>query len=189
MNKDHTPESSSRKTKGNFVCPNCGSRNIQTSQKQYCFPYGVEENQVELSTEVPVRICAGCGFEFLDYVGQNVCHEAVCRYLGVMTPSQIKGLRKLYNLTQAQFREITKLGEATLSRWERGLVIQNQAYDNYLYLLGFPKNLDRIRSRDKSGEVSQLNVDDDQGPEHQEGIMLRNIPPGSPSFHCVKLAS
>ena len=129
MNKDHTPESSSRKTKGNFVCPNCGSRNIQTSQKQYCFPYGVEENQVELSTEVPVRICAG------------------------------------------------------------GLVIQNQAYDNYLYLLGFPKNLDRIRSRDKSGEVSQLNVDDDQGPEHQEGIMLRNIPPGSPSFHCVKLAS
>ena len=189
MDKNLKPESNSAITGGKSICPDCGSNKIETSEENYRFTYGRGEDKADLRVKVPVRTCIECRASFIDHIAEEICHEAVCQHLGVLTPSQIKGLRKRYNLTQAQFREITKLGEATLSRWERGLVIQNQAYDNYLYLLGFPKNLDRIQSRDKSVEALQLNVDDDQDSEHQEGIMLRNIPPGSPTFNCGKPAA
>jgi putative zinc finger/helix-turn-helix YgiT family protein len=184
MDNHPMSEPDSAITGGKLLCPDCGSSKIETSEENHSFTYGHAEDKADLIVKVPVRACSDCGASFLDRVAEDLCHDAVCQHLGVMTPSQIKGLRKLYNLTQAQFRDITKLGEATLSRWERGLVIQNQAYDNYLYLLGFPENLDKIRSRDKSGEVSPLSVDNGQDPEHRQGIMLRNIPPGSPTFRC-----
>jgi DNA-binding transcriptional regulator YiaG len=104
----------------------------------------------------------------LDGDAEDACHEAVCRHLGVMTPSQIKALRTLYGLTQSQFSEITKLGEATLSRWERGIVIQNQAYDNYLYLLGFNENLERIRNRTKESKITEQIVNRNQNPQFRK---------------------
>lgn len=137
---------------GKFVCGECGSKKIETNQEIYKFPYGVGDEAVELSCKVPLRKCIDCGFSFIDGESEDICHEEVCKHLGVMPPSQIKALRGLYELTQAQFSEITKLGEATLSRWERGVVIQNQAYDNYLYLLGYEENLQKIRERGESPE-------------------------------------
>ena len=182
MEKNGTSESGMNETKGSLVCPNCGSGDVQTCPEQYCFPYGVGEAQVELSTEVPLRTCGGCGFEFLDHVGQSTCHEAVCRHLGIMTPHQITSLRRLHTLTQAELSKITKLGEATLSRWERGVVIQNEAYDNYLYLLGFPENLKRIHNRAESGELAQLTGADAQGSELCPNRVLRRVPNGFPTF-------
>ena len=41
-------------------------------------------------------------------------------------------------MTRAAFAEATGLGEASLSRWENGAVIQNKAYDYYLRLLRWP---------------------------------------------------
>jgi DNA-binding transcriptional regulator YiaG len=87
----------------------------------------------------------------MDREAEDLSHEEVCRHLDVLTPAQIKALRELYQLTQAQFSKITKLGEATLSRWERGILVQNNAYDNYLYLLGFKENLKRICDRSEKG--------------------------------------
>jgi len=68
-----------------------------------------------------------------------------------MTPSQIVKLRELHNLSQSQFADASGLGVATLSRWERGVVVQNQAYDNYLFLLGFGENLELVRNRKSRG--------------------------------------
>jgi putative zinc finger/helix-turn-helix YgiT family protein len=132
-----------------YICSECESKNISTTWEDYKFPYGVGAEAVELSCKVPVRKCSDCGFSFIDQESENLCHEAVCKHLGVMTPAQIKSLRQLYNFTQTLFSEITKLGEATLSRWERGIIVQNGAYDNYLYLLGFSENLYRIIDRNK----------------------------------------
>jgi len=64
-----------------------------------------------------------------------------------MTPSDIKSLRKGYDLTRAQFAELTRIGEASLARWETGEVIQNAANDDYLYLLSFPENLKLLEER------------------------------------------
>jgi putative zinc finger/helix-turn-helix YgiT family protein len=158
MDKDLERESESTNPHDIVNCPGCGSTNVGTSQEDFTFPYGIGKNEVELSVEIPVRKCLDCGFSFRDSAADDVCHEAVCRHLGVMTPSQIKSLRNYYNLTQAQFSEITRLGEATLSRWERGVLIQNQAYDNYLRLLQLPLNFERIRSQDKLAEAKEIST-------------------------------
>jgi len=152
MNKNYMNETEPLETNEDIVCPGCGSNKISSAKESYTFTYGTGANAVELTAEVPVRNCEDCKFSFLDSVAEDICHEVVCKHLGVMTPSEIKDLRGKYNLSQSQFAEITKLGEATLSRWERGTIIQNQAYDNYLYLLRLPLNLERIRNRSKLEE-------------------------------------
>ena len=139
-----------------YACGECGSKKINTILQSYKFPYGVGDDAIELSCEIPIRKCTDCGFSFMDGEAEDLCHAAICEHLGVMSPEQIKELRVLYKLTQTQFCEITKLGEATLSRWERGIVIQNSAYDNYLYLLGFRENLDRLQQRQKQNILTML---------------------------------
>ena len=98
------------------------------------FTFGKDAEGVELCAEIPVHICAECGFEFVTSEAGRLKHEAVCRYLGVMTPQEISAIREEYGMSRAEFARITRLGEATLSRWERGILIQNAAYDRYLLL-------------------------------------------------------
>jgi putative zinc finger/helix-turn-helix YgiT family protein len=152
MNRENNPEGKSIDREEKDLCPNCGSCNTERVNDNYTFTYGAGDDAVDLSATVPIIKCGDCGQGFLDHIAEDICHEAVCRHLGVMTPSQIKDLRNLYGLTQAQFAEITKLGEATLSRWERGAVVQNEAYDNYLCLLRLPINFERIRNRGRGEE-------------------------------------
>jgi hypothetical protein len=182
MNRNSNSKLSGSGTSESISCPECGSRNIKTSQQEYNFPYGVGEDAVNLKPTVPIRTCSDCAFSFLDHVGEGICHEELCKYLGVMTPSKIKALRGLYELTQAQFSEITKLGEATLSRWERGILIQNQAYDNYLYLLQFPQNLNKLHSRVKSSTEKGEFVETAIPCRQDETRLKRIIPVGSPQF-------
>jgi len=137
-----------------MTCPECGSESMSSSIQEHKFTYGICDTAVELSASVPVRKCDKCGFCFLDSEADDICHEVVCKHLGLMSPKQIKALRELHNLSQSQFAALTGLGEATLSRWERGINLQNEAYDNYLYLLGFEKNIKRTQER-KSGEGSK----------------------------------
>ena len=163
VQEDNRPEDLSK-----FVCGECGSERIRTSREIYKFPYGVGNDTVELSCEVPFRKCSDCGFSFLDHVAEDLCHEEVCKHLRVMTPSQVKDLRKMYKLTQAEFAEITKLGPATLSRWERGILIQNEAYDNYLYLLGFKENLQKIQRRKESIGKMETSIEESERPQFRE---------------------
>ena len=57
-------------------------------------------------------------------------------------------------MTRAAFAEMTRLGEASLARWEKGLLIQNPANDQLLYLLRFPENVERLRARPAAGDVA-----------------------------------
>jgi putative zinc finger/helix-turn-helix YgiT family protein len=139
------------------ICPSCGSADVRSEEREHRFPYGCDGAEVELKAIVPVRVCPNCGLSFMDRAGEEACHDAICRYLGVLTPSQIRALRRMCHLNQAKFGEVTGLGQATVSRWERGIVVQNKAYDNYVFLLGFDENLRRIRERRHraSGDQSQ----------------------------------
>lgn len=130
-----------------LACPDCGALRVSTRREQQDFIYGAGPDAVALTATVPVRHCGACGFQFTDREAEEARHEAICLHLRVMSPGQIRKLRELHGYTQAAFAELTRLGEATISRWERGVVIQNQAYDNYLYLLGFSDNLQRVRNR------------------------------------------
>jgi putative zinc finger/helix-turn-helix YgiT family protein len=129
------------------ICPSCGHQGIERQEQEYEFPYGSGEAEVMLKAQVTLTLCPTCGVKLIDQAGEEACHDAVCRHLRVMSPTQIRGLREMYQVTQKEFAELTSLGEATLSRWERGLTVQNRAYDNFLYLLGFEENMLRLRER------------------------------------------
>jgi DNA-binding transcriptional regulator YiaG len=102
---------------------------------------------------VPVHSCAICGFEFTDDKAEDARDLAVRRYLRVMTPDQIRAIRESYGLSRREFGSLTRIGEASLARWETGEIIQNAGYDQFLYLLKFQENLHRLRERpDNSAE-------------------------------------
>jgi putative zinc finger/helix-turn-helix YgiT family protein len=127
------------------ACAACGSTNTRSVFENHSFSYGEGSEAVSLEANIPVTSCNACGFEFLDEFANELKHEAVCMHLGVLSPKQIIALRKKYGLTRADFCRLTRIGEATLARWERGALIQNAAYDLYLRLLHDPENLERLR--------------------------------------------
>jgi transcriptional regulator with XRE-family HTH domain len=102
-----------------------------------------------------------------------------------MTPDQIRGLREFYRLTQTEFSKITGLGEATVSRWERGSVIQNKAYDYYLYLLGYKENLQRIIDRSQSRDGLERPVEARHEPTFRELDMTNELLERSRIFKLV----
>ena len=132
---------------GQLQCPSCEARRVTTRYEERSFPFQHGENSIQVSVVVPVRVCNNCGFTYEDAAAEDAEHDAVCRQLGVFTPSQIVQLRQKYELSRAEFARITRLGEATLSRWEKGALIQNGAYDQLLYLLQVPSNLELLRTR------------------------------------------
>jgi len=130
-----------------IVCARCGSDRVRTRLETDRFEHRDGERATPLDVEIPVRACLRCGFEFTDATAEEKRHEAVCRHLGVLTPREILSLRQRYRLSRADFVRLTRIGEASLARWEGGLVIQNGSIDQLLYLMSFPENIDRLKYR------------------------------------------
>jgi putative zinc finger/helix-turn-helix YgiT family protein len=165
---ENTKKADIQSREENAACAECGSSNLTWSQEEYRFQYGKGAEAIELSAKVEVQKCGECGFSSMGPTAERACHDAICEHLGLMKPDQIKGLRDYCKLTQAEFSKITGLGEATLSRWERGIVIQNEAYDNYMYLLGLRENLQSVRERRESGKLVPPTREKSDKPKFRE---------------------
>src|SRR5688500_18667338 len=107
---------SSRET---ITCGFCGASNVSTRFEEDKFMYGDGDSAVMLTALVPVHQCASCSAEFTDDSAEDVRHDTVCHHLSVLTPAQIRELRERHNLSRSQFAKLTRLGEATIARWER----------------------------------------------------------------------
>ena len=132
-----------------FTCFECEAP-ADTECRTHTFTYGVGSSAVELTATLPVRVCAACGFEFLDHEAETLQHEAICAHLDVLTPKEIRGIRKMHRMSRAEFSRVTGLGEATLNRWENSILIQNTANDRYLRLLASRDNIQRLERRNSS---------------------------------------
>ena len=119
------------------LCAECGNTEA-TSWHTHTFQYGLGASAANLTVRLPVRRCDYCDFDYLDHEGERIMHEAVCRHLGVLTPSEIRGIRERHGMSRAAFAKVTGIGEASLSRWEKGIKVQNPANDRYLRLLAQP---------------------------------------------------
>ena len=144
----------------NTQCALCGSDTVQTRHETKFFTYGSLENQTELQAEVPVYRCTECNFLYTDREGDQLCHDSVCKFLQVLTPTEIRILRKNTGLTIKKFSKFTGIGQASISRWENSTLIQNKAMDFYLRLLGVFENLQAIRGRIDNAIKSGLNTTD-----------------------------
>lgn len=135
------------------TCPNCESSKLTTSIESETFKYGGGDKAVELTASIPVLTCLDCNFQFTDETASEIRHDAVCRHLGVMTPKEVKSIRLQYTLSRQEFADISRIGEASIARWEAGLLIQSAAYDEYLHLLSFRENFERVQKRERQNPV------------------------------------
>ena len=147
---------SSELTPPNICCPTCNSGNVQSQTVNSSFPYGEGESAVTLAVNLRAFECRDCGLEYVDDSAEDLKHDAVCRHLGVFTPTEIESIRDSLGMTRSKFSQVTKIGEATLGRWERAALIQNAAYDQFLYLLTFPENVVRLLNREHSQNNKKL---------------------------------
>ena len=118
-------------------CPNCGHAPLHEETITDRFEYrpdGEEPVTIEVA-DVPVEVCLKCGEKYSGPAALRVQHAAVCRKLGLLTPAEIQAIRERLGPTQAEFARLTGIGEATISRWERGRILPNRAMDHYLRLL------------------------------------------------------
>jgi putative zinc finger/helix-turn-helix YgiT family protein len=118
-------------------CPNCGHAPLceETITDRFEYrPDGEEPLSVEVP-DVPVEVCPKCGEKYLGPAAARIQHAAVCRALGLLTPAEIQAIWEHLGPTQTEFARLTGIGEATLSRWERGRILPNRAMDRYLRLL------------------------------------------------------
>jgi putative zinc finger/helix-turn-helix YgiT family protein len=125
-------------------CDECGEQALRKTIEDEVFTYGAKGNAVTLSAKVPLWRCSACGNAFTDGEAEEVRHEAVCRHFGLLTPNEIAATRSRYGLTQAEFAKLTGFGEASIKRWEVGLIIQNTSSDRFIRLIGDPLVFDRL---------------------------------------------
>jgi putative zinc finger/helix-turn-helix YgiT family protein len=125
-------------------CPVCGKGRLKSQIVTERFPYegdGARPFLIE-AKDVPMQVCDACGETFSGPEAARIRHNAICHALRLLTPEEIKALREGLGKTQQEFAALTGIGEATLSRWERGRLLQNRANDNFLRLLASnPANL------------------------------------------------
>lgn len=120
-------------------CACCGESAARCGFQDEHFLYGTGDQQVSLIARVPVWTCDLCGAQYTDADAEELRHAEVCRYLGRLSPAELRGIRNRYSLSQEQWAERTGFGLASIKRWEVGALIQGAAADRYLRLLTNPE--------------------------------------------------
>ncbi len=127
-------------------CPTCGEGLLRPQVITEQFDFEVDgEKKTIVAEGVPVRVCDNprCGEKLSGPEAARIRHEAICRAFRLLTPREIQAIRERLGPTQESFARLTAIGVATISRWERGRLLQNRAMDNYLRLLA--RSADNIR--------------------------------------------
>jgi putative zinc finger/helix-turn-helix YgiT family protein len=100
------------------------------------FDFDLGEEKLRVHAQgVPVERCNQCGLELSGPAAAKVRHNAICRTAGLFTPEEIKELRQRLEMSQDEFAHLAGVGVATISRWERGRVLQNRSNNNLLVLI------------------------------------------------------
>lgn len=135
-------------------CPVCEKACVTVRKVMDTFLYGEGQDAKELTVEIPVHECSACGFRYFDEAAEKIRHAAVCRHLGILSPDEIRRIRKTNALSQSAFAAITGLGEATLARWESGILFQNRANDKYLRILMNAENIRMLKAISREPETA-----------------------------------
>src|SRR5207249_1966073 len=114
------------------VCFECGSRELRRTQRPQTFEYNDNGTVVKLRANVEVLRCSACGFQMTDEQAESARHEAVCGYHGVMPPTKVRAVRESTGMSRQEFAKVSRIGEASLIRWETGSHVPNAGYDNFL---------------------------------------------------------
>jgi HTH-type transcriptional regulator/antitoxin MqsA len=137
-------------------CPSCGHQPLVAQRIRDEFEYGPDDERMRVVAEaVPVLTCPACGEVLYGPEAAAIRHQAICRALGLLSPAEIKALRERLGPDQEDFARLTGIGVATLSRWERGRLLQTRALDRYLRVLdAVPQTAEFLKTLQKPARAS-----------------------------------
>jgi putative zinc finger/helix-turn-helix YgiT family protein len=114
-------------------CPECEHGHLVPFTRDEEFDYDMGDETIKVvAKDVPVERCDSCGMIASGPAAAKVRHEAVCRAARILTPSEIKALRDKFGWSQQHLADLTDFGVATISRWERGRLLQNRSNNKVL---------------------------------------------------------
>jgi putative zinc finger/helix-turn-helix YgiT family protein len=114
-------------------CPECGKGQLIAQTRTEEFDFDLDGETIKVRAEnVPVEKCDECGEVMSGPAAAKVRHEAICRAAGLLTPAEIKALRDQFGWSQQYLADLTDFGVATISRWERGRLLQNRSNNKIL---------------------------------------------------------
>ncbi|MBE3070527.1 MAG: DUF4065 domain-containing protein [Acidobacteria bacterium] len=110
-------------------CPTCEDyRATKTEEREETYTVRGREITVPVKTAVCAECGESLGSDDEDEKVLGAVHEAYRREEDLLTPEQIKQIRKRYRLSQKSFAALLRMSEATINRYEKG-ALQDQAHD------------------------------------------------------------
>jgi putative zinc finger/helix-turn-helix YgiT family protein len=117
-------------------CPECNRGRLRSLTRTEEFDFDLGEETVKVRVEnVPVERCDQCGEVISGPAAARLRDEAICRAAGLLTPAEIKAIRESFGWSQQHLADLTGFGIATISRWERGRLMQNRSNNKVLLAL------------------------------------------------------
>lgn len=113
-------------------CPQCDSEEVATNWVDDVITWGSGDLESRIPVSVPVRMCSVCDLQYMDEHGERLRHEAICRHLGVLSPAEIRSIRRGHGMSRSAFAHATGLDEAAIRRWESGIAVQSHDDDRRL---------------------------------------------------------
>lgn len=128
------------------ACPSCGTAMVE-ARATLSLPVSGEDVQVPDAAHLR---CPECGEIVLRYrdasrLGQDAV-EIYRRERGLLSAHEIRAIREGFDLTQAEFGRLLRLGPNTISRWEASRNAQSAAMDLLLRMVrDVPGNVEYLR--------------------------------------------
>jgi len=115
-------------------CATCG-KDRRTETVERSETYRVRGREIAVS--VTVAVCGTCGEELgSDEQDQEILDAVLAEYrrqTDLLTPDQIKSIRRRYRLSQKSFAALLGMAEPTINRYERG-ALQDQVHNDAIRL-------------------------------------------------------
>lgn len=137
----HMNKNSAGKKPFPWTCSRCRKKSLYAAIVDYSVDVGHDGRMYRVKVdELNTPKCKNCGLVSPDREAHEQITLAFLRQAGLLTPEQIRANREALKLTQEQFAAALGIAEATVSRWENGVQIQQRSLDNLLRLFfGVPK--------------------------------------------------
>jgi len=128
------------------ICHICGGNTAEWQTTTETFSYKGESVSVE---NYKMLYCSECEDGIVDPESADRAGKIILEHQrridGLLTPDEIKSIRKKYDLTQSQMADICGGGAKAFAKYEKGTVTQSRAMDNLIRLIAFSKaNLEQL---------------------------------------------